>query len=171
MLALREHSRAELERKLIVRLRPAATATPADHHASFDEDRYAAGLADLKAELARVLDELESHGLLNDERAAGALVLAKSPRYGSRRLKQMLQARSFDADLVSSSLQQAAGSELERARDVWQRRFGQAPCDLRERARQHRFLSARGFDAGVVERVMKEALTHPSAVIEQDDDA
>jgi regulatory protein len=103
--------------------------------------------------------------------AAGALVLAKSPRYGSRRLKQMLQARSFDADLISSSLQQTAGSELERARDVWQRRFGQAPCDLRERARQHRFLSARGFDAGVVERVMKEALTHPSAVIEQDDDA
>ena len=97
------------------------------------------------------------HGLLSDTRTADALLLAKAPRYGSRRLKQLLQGKSLDADLISSTLARAHASELDRARSVWQRRFGAPPTDLRERARQQRFLAARGFESAIIERVMKEA--------------
>jgi regulatory protein len=85
------------------------------------------------------------------------LLLSKAPRYGTRRLKQMLQAKSLDADLVNHTLARARDSELDRARSVWQRRFGTPPSDLRERARQQRFLAARGFEASVIERVLKDA--------------
>ena len=46
------------------------------------------------------------------------------------------------------------GSELERARAVWARRFGGPPASLQERSRQVRFLEARGFSAAVIRRVL-----------------
>jgi hypothetical protein len=56
-LLAREHSRAELERKLIVAAASGNGNAGRPH--LFDEDRYAAGRP-ISAELARVLDELES---------------------------------------------------------------------------------------------------------------
>ena len=47
-----------------------------------------------------------------------------------------------------------ARREYERAQDLWRRRFGQAPSDPRERARQMRFLAGRGFDADVIRRIV-----------------
>ncbi len=111
----------------------------------------------MQADLAKALDDLEQHGLLSDVRTADALLLAKAPRYGSRRLKQMLQAKSLDAELVSQTLVRARESEFDRARAVWHRRFGAPPTDLRERARQQRFMLARGFEASVIDRVLKDA--------------
>lgn len=172
LLALREHSRAELERKLGSRPGASfegrsrgATGTATDtaigaETGSATEANAEAAAAEaqrLKAEVHSVLDELQQHGLLSDERTADALLLAKAPRYGSRRIKQMLQAKSLDSDLVASTLSKARNSELDRAREVWRRRYGAAPADLRERARQQRFLAGRGFEANVIERVLKEA--------------
>lgn len=111
----------------------------------------------MQVDLAKALDDLEQHGLLSDVRTADALLLAKAPRYGSRRLKQMLQAKSLDAELVSQTLVRARESEFDRARAVWLRRFGAPPADPRERARQQRFMLARGFEASVIERVLKDA--------------
>jgi regulatory protein len=46
-------------------------------------------------------------------------------------------------------------SELQRAREIWQRRFEQPPADAAERAKQARFLAARGFDGEVIRRVLR----------------
>ncbi len=140
MLARREHSRAELARKLGARL---IDVEP--------EDRRPA----LQAELQQALDDLERHGLLSDRRAADTLLQAKASRYGGRRLQQMMQARSFAPELVAETLAQARSTEFERALEVWRRRFGAPPQDLKERARQQRFLAGRGFDAAVIGRVLK----------------
>lgn len=122
-----------------------------------DEDRLAAEAEQRQAAVTQALDELEQRGLLSDARTADAVLLAKSPRYGSRRLKQLLQAKSLDASLVSDTLARARDSEFDRARAVWHRRFGEPPADVRERARQQRFLAGRGFESAVIERVLKVA--------------
>jgi regulatory protein len=135
-LAQREHSRAELECKL----------------ARHVED----GEAGLVAEqIARALDELAAHGLLDEQRAAESVLRSQGARFGVRRLKQTLQSKGLEAALVESTLQQARGTELERARQVWQRKFGQPPKDAAERARQMRFMLSRGFEAAVVHRVVQ----------------
>jgi regulatory protein len=169
---MREHSRAELERKLLQRLRQRTVSHPvsatAGPNASCTEDvGNTAACGDghdedlheqhLRAEIDKALDDLQAKGLLSDQRAADALLLAKAPRYGSRRLKQLLQAKSLDADLVSSTLGRARSTEFDRALAVWQRRFGAPPVDLREHARQQRFLAARGFEAAIITRVLKQA--------------
>ncbi|GAB1388451.1 MAG: hypothetical protein AMXMBFR78_19300 [Rubrivivax sp.] len=112
-----------------------------------------------------VLDQLEQRGLLSDARAAEALLHAKAPRYGARRLRQALQARALPAELIEQALQGAQASEWARACAVWQRRFGATPADARERDRQLRFLLGRGFDAELARRVIRRG------GVSEDDDA
>lgn len=132
-LAAREHSRAELLRKL------------APH-------------AEEPAELERVLDELEARGLLSAERFVESLLHRRAARFGTARLRQELQQHKLPADAVAQAVEALRGTELERARAVWQRRFGGEPAaDAAERARQMRFLTARGFSSEVIRRVVRGA--------------
>ena len=135
-LAQREHSRAELERKLRrhVQDQPEASA---------------------QAQIAVALDELESKGLLSEARAAASVLNSQGARYGVRRLKQALQTKGLAPELVASTLQQARGTELERAREIWRRRFGEPAADAAGRAKQMRFLAGRGFEGDVIRRVVQ----------------
>jgi regulatory protein len=139
-LAQREHSRHELERKL----------------ARFVEDQPE---LPAQVQIANALDDLAAKDLLSDTRAAQSVLNGQGVRYGSRRLKQTLQGKGLDADLVTSTLQQARATELERAREVWRRRFGEVAADAAGRAKQMRFLAGRGFDGDVIRRVMRAALS------------
>ncbi len=129
LLARREHGRAELSRKL------AAHGT--------------------EEEIAQVLAELESQGLLSDARAASAYVRAQGARLGLARLREGLRARGLDPESAAEGFADL-GSELDRARAVWQKKFGTPPADPREWARQARFLQSRGFAADVIRRLLKD---------------
>jgi regulatory protein len=135
-LAQREHSRSELERKLA-------------RHVDGD------GAEPAQAQIAALLDELASHGLLSEARVAQSVLLSQGRRFGTRRLKQTLMAKGLPTELVAQTLQQARATELERAREVWRRRFGMAPVDAKDRARQARFLAARGFAGEVIHRIVQ----------------
>jgi regulatory protein len=137
-LSQREHSRAELERKL----------------ARFAEDTPD---APAQTQIAAALDDLASKDLLSDARAAESVLIGQGRRYGVRRLKQTLQTKGLDAELVTSTLQQARLTELDRAREVWRRRYGTVAGDAAARAKQIRFLAGRGFDGDVIRRVVRAA--------------
>ena len=98
MLARREHSRAELARKL------ADDATPED--------------------LQAVLDHLERSGLLSDARFAESFVSSRAPRFGSAKLRHALRARGVADEIIAAALSAGAGSETARAREVWRRKYG-----------------------------------------------
>lgn len=147
-LAQREHSRAELARKL------ARYADDADDAGDGAEDGTGPRAA---ARIGAVLDELGALGLLSDERAAASVLATQAPRGGERRLKQALQQRGLAPDLVERTLAEARPGELERARALWQRRFGSPPADAAERARQMRFLAGRGFGGDIIRRVVRGA--------------
>ena len=132
-LAQREHSRVELERKL------------ARHVVDTDE-------ASAQAQIARALDELAAAGLLSEVRVAESVLASQGQRYGVRRLKQTLQHKGLAPALVSATLQAARSTEVERAREVWRRRFGSPAADAKERARQFRFMAGRGFEGYVSRR-------------------
>ena len=135
-LSQREHSRLELERKLA-------------RHVQDTEE------ASARQQISQALDQLAAAGLLSESRAAESVLASQGQRFGSRRLKQVMQAKGLDAQLVSATLQQARLTELDRAREVWRRRFGAPPADAAERARQQRFMAGRGFDGDVIRRVVQ----------------
>jgi regulatory protein len=129
LLAGREHSRRELERKL------------AAHEAE-------------PGQLKATLDELQARGFIDEQRVLDSLVYRRAPRLGAARIRQELQAKGLDAELVSQTVAGLRATEVQRARDVWQRKFDAPPADAAERGKQTRFLAARGFDGEVIRRVL-----------------
>lgn len=130
LLARREYSRAELERKL-------------------------AAHADEPGELAQALDELSALGFINEERVAASLLHRRAPRLGAARVLQEMKAKGLGAAALADAAAQLRETELERARAVWQKKFGAPAASLAERARQARFLASRGFSGDVVRRVLQ----------------
>lgn len=129
LLAAREHSRRELERKL------------APHEAE-------------PGELKTALDELQARGFLDEQRVVDSLVHRRGARLGAGRIKQELQAKGVDAERVAIAVAGLRATEVARAREVWRKKFGTPPADAGERARQARFLAARGFGGDVIRRVL-----------------
>jgi len=128
LLAAREHSRPELERKL----------------ASHEQE---------PGELARVLDELQARGFIDERRVVDSLVHRRAGKLGATRLRQELQAKGISDEAVRDAMTHLQASELDRAREVWLKKFGGPASDAHERARQMRFLAARGFSGEVIRRV------------------
>lgn len=129
LLAAREHSRRELERKL------------APHEAE-------------PGQLKTALDELQARGFIDEQRVVDSLVHRRAGRLGAGRIRQELQAKGLDAERVALAVASLQASEVERAREVWRRKFGVLPADAAQRAKQARFLLARGFGGEVVRRVL-----------------
>ena len=67
---------------------------------------------------------------------------------------QQLAEKGVSQDVVAQVRKRAREDELENARAVWLKRFGKAPANLRERARQARFLEQRGFEPEVIRKVV-----------------
>jgi regulatory protein len=130
LLSQREHSRAELERKL------------APHE-------------EVPGELAKALDELQARDFINDGRAIESVVHRRAGKLGAARVRQELAAKGLSGEAVAQAMEGLRDTELSRAQEVWRKKFGQAPADAHERARQMRFLITRGFAAEVVRRVVQ----------------
>jgi regulatory protein len=128
-LAGRERSRVELERKL----------------SSFEEE---------PGQLAKLLDDLQAKGFLDDQRAADSLANHRGRKLGTARVVQEMKARGIEPEAIAQAAHQLKATELERAREVWHKKFGSAPSDASERGKQMRFLITRGFSAEIIRRVV-----------------
>jgi regulatory protein len=131
LLARREHSRAELLRKL--------------ESAGFGRD-----------DITPLLDAFEAKNWLSDRRFAESYVADHRARAGSIKLAYDLRQRGVSDSIIESVLGDNRDSELERAREVWRKKFGTAPADAAEKAKQMRFLQSRGFTSEVIRRAIAD---------------
>ena len=135
MLARREYSRVELAARL------------------------AAGGAN-RTDIDPVLDELERAGYLSDARFAAAVVRQKAGGYSKRAIAHALREKGVAAPAAQEALDALDGAdEFAQAHALWRRRFGKAPADEREKARQVRFLVSRGYATSIVFKVLRAAGT------------
>lgn len=129
LLARREHSRAELKRKL-------------------EQTGFA------REDIAPLLDEFEGKNWLSDRRFAESWVADHRARAGNVKLAYDLRQRGVSDAVIETVLSINRDSELERAREVWQKKFGAAPADAAEKARQIRFMQSRGFTPETIRRAI-----------------
>ena len=132
LLSAREHSRAELQRKL----------------APFEE---------APGELGAVLDKLAAKDLQSEQRAVDSLVHRRSAKLGSARIRQEMQAKGMEPEAMAQALDQLRASEQTRALEVWRKKFGGSASTPAERAKQVRFLASRGFGGEAIARVVSGA--------------
>lgn len=131
LLARREHAVTELAGKL--------------KRQGFDPDA-----------VSEAVDRLVDDGYLSDARFAEAFVRQRCEQgQGPVKIRAALAERGVDEALAQDALDQQAVDWLEQARAARLKRFGaRPPADLKERARQARFLAGRGFEAEQVYRVV-----------------
>jgi regulatory protein len=149
LLAQREHSRAELRRKLMPMARADVLAKAGEHA---DPAACAEAAA---ARIDTLLDWLQTHKYLSEERFVESRVHARAARYGNRRIEQELSQHGVALDAGARATLKE--TEFARAKDVWSRKYGHPPADSAERMRQMRFLTARGFSSDVVRQVIPRA--------------
>ncbi len=126
-LARREHSRAELARKL------------APH-------------AESPVVLDTVLSELAAKRQLSDERYAEVRTHWLARKYGAAKIRQNLKAHGV-ADAVIERV--SAEGDYERAKAILARKYREPATTREERAKRGRFLQSRGFSYDVIVRVLK----------------
>ncbi len=131
-LSRREHSRVELARKL------------APHAESAEQ-------------LEALLDALERENWLSNARFVDSLVHRRASRYGAARVMQEAKTHQLGSEQLGELKERLHATELERAREVWRKRFGAAPQTPEARAKQIRFMMARGFSRAVVGKVIQGA--------------
>ena len=132
LLSGRDYSRVELERKL----------------QTFET---------VPGELAAALDALQAKGYINEARVVQSVVHRRAERLGTQRVRAELNAKGLPPELVAEAVDDLRATEATRAREVWRRKFGQPASDPRERAKQMRFLAARGFSTDAIRRVVSGA--------------
>ncbi len=131
-LAMREHSRLELGRKLA-------------RHAQEGDDVEA------------LLDALEAAKFLSQERFAESLVHRRTARFGNQRILTELQSHKIDSESVAAIRAQLADDEPARARAILERKYSQPPADAADRAKRMRFLQQRGFSHEAIKSAMRSA--------------
>jgi regulatory protein len=132
LLSAREHSRAELERKL----------------SRFEE---------VPGSLTEVLDKLEAKDFINAQRVVDSVIYRRSAKLGVGRIRQELQAKGLDAEPIAQAVVLFKTTETARAQEVWRKKFGATATNPNERAKQARFLAGRGFSGEAIARVVAGA--------------
>jgi len=138
LLARREHSVAELHRKL---------------HAYVDggnRGRARGGAMRPRPDpesIDEVLNDLQNEGLVSDARFTEAFVRYRANNgYGPQRIQAELRERGVSEKMQAAYLDFGDPQWFERAMKARCKRFGEGnPKDFKERARQARFLQYRGF--------------------------
>ncbi len=134
LLARREHSRLELERKLSDR---AFESTIIDD----------------------VLDRLQDDGLLDEGRFIGSFVRTRVGKgQGPARIEAELGQRGIDGSRVQTWLRDAELNWSSLAAGVREKRFGPGrPESFEERVRQTKYLRYRGFDSEQINAALELA--------------
>jgi regulatory protein len=127
ILARREHSRAELARKL-------------------------SPYAESQQLLEVLLGELEGRKLLSNHRFAEMRAHVLSRKFGAARIRQDLESKGVPDEIVDTV---SAAGELERAREILQRKYKTHATTREEWAKRARFLQGRGFSSDTIYRLIR----------------
>jgi regulatory protein len=127
LLARREHTRQELERKL-------------SPHAGSSED------------LKGLLTGLKQKNQLSEERFAEGRARRLSRKYGAARIRQDLKAKGVSEELISRF--SSSENEMQKAKEILERKYRTLAATREEKAKRMRFLQSRGFSSEIIFKLL-----------------
>lgn len=132
-LAMREHSVDELRTKLLHKKHDAAL-------------------------VEQLLSDLQNENLLSNQRFACSYWRVRSERgYGPMRIRQELQHKGIDAELIQWALDDADIDFYAQVRHVYSKKYRDAPIeDFKDKQKRQAFLYRRGFDAALIRHVVED---------------
>jgi regulatory protein len=127
LLARREHTRVELERKL-------------SPHAGSSE------AVDV------LISELKTKNQLSEARFAEERARQLSRKYGAARIRQDLKAKGVSEELISRF--SSSENEMQKAKEILERKYRTPAATREEKAKRMRFLQSRGFSSEIIFKLL-----------------
>lgn len=152
LLTTREHSREELLRKLAQSREKLARRNSTQQNAESSKD-----------DIEQLIDQLAAQGWQSDDRYAEAIVRRLTGQAAKRFIADKLAQAGIKKEAAQIALDALEQDEFETATALWNRRFGDAPKDEKERQRHIRFLLTRGFGLGDAFKIVPKATDPPTA--------
>ena len=131
-LAMREHSRQEIYKKI-------------------SRKEFSEGV-----DINLLLDELEENNYLNEQRFTESFIRSRAQRgQGLLKISNELRQRGINSELINQGLSELDIDWYKLASEQRMKKFGEnIPEDYKEKARQMRFLSGRGFDSEIIRSII-----------------
>ena len=104
--------------------------------------------------ITAILDDFKARGWLSDARFTEQMVHARRTKFGSSKIVHELREKGVDSSLIEGAIEQLKETELDSAKEVWQKKYRNAPANRDEWAKQARFLQSRGFGFDVIKKVL-----------------
>lgn len=132
-LAMREHSRLELFRKL-------------------QKKEYVEGV-----NIDKLLNELEEKNYLSEERFTESFIRYRASRgQGSVKISSELYSRGIQRHLISNALGNCEINWFDVALEQLEKKFGRSKSvDFKEKSKRMRFLSSRGFSGEIIYTIVE----------------
>ncbi len=130
LLSVREHTRAELEKKL------------KRHEVE-------------PGSLTEALDQLQRKGLISHQRVIESVLHQRAPKWGSLKIEYALKNKGLEPDAITEALLTLKSTEQARALAVWQQKYKQKSSSPQEEIKQIRFMVGRGFTTEIIHKVLK----------------
>jgi len=130
-LAMREHSRQELQNKL-------------------QKKEYAEGV-----DIYKLLNELEESNYLNETRFVESYIRHRTSRgFGSNKIRSELLIRGISSSQINIGFEEAAIDWHQIAKEQLEKKFGDKRSeDFKIKSKRMRFLSTKGFSTEIIKAV------------------
>ncbi|HID9470438.1 TPA: recombination regulator RecX [Serratia liquefaciens] len=157
LLSQRDHSEAELRRKLAAQPFMAkarfGTKTPTSSTPAPSSEEPID-----PAVIEQVIAYCYQHNWLDDQRFARSYIGSRSRKgYGAQRIRSELMQKGVDKELTQTTLADCDIDWCEQAKQVAQRKFGdKLPTDWKEKAKVQRYLLYRGFFQEEIQSIYRD---------------
>ena len=112
--------------------------------------------ADESDDIPALLEDFKTRGWLSDARFTEQIVHARQAKFGSARVAHELREKGVADDLIAGAVADVKANEFDNAREVWRKKYKEAPSSREEWAKQARFLQSRGFGFDVIKKVLSQ---------------
>lgn len=104
--------------------------------------------------ITAILDDFKARGWLSDARFTEQMVHARRAKFGSSKIVHELREKGVESTLIEGAIEQLKETELDSAKEIWQKKYKNAPANRDEWAKQARFLQSRGFSFDTIKKVL-----------------
>lgn len=104
--------------------------------------------------ITAILDDFKTRGWLSDARFTEQMLHARRAKFGCSKIIHELREKGIDSDLIAGAVEQLKETELDSAKEIWQKKYKNVPANRDEWAKQARFLQSRGFGFDVIKKVL-----------------
>ena len=107
--------------------------------------------------ITAILDDFKTREWLSDARFTEQMLHARRAKFGSSKIIHELREKGVESTLIEGVVEQLKETELASAKEIWQKKYINAPENRDEWAKQARFLQSRGFGFDVIKRVLNSS--------------